>query len=292
MRAECIEKGITPGSPVGELPDLNIYPIGDIGQPIRTHAYSLVSGGAGGAGGVGGGPGNLNASGGGGSSGIYRSGGPTTHFGGAGLGPFDDPYYFGSGAGSAGAAARRAALSRDGVGEDNWMWKTALRVHESNEAFRAMRKGRLLGAAISLDTSKSDHGVLDGGIEETLQVVRDFVDETGAPIPQPDAEDPEFIARKLTRVDEANAALGVYEPHTDSFLCKFSIFEFLHCVLVPLLLYLADRTDTQPTRARMEHTLGHPMITGDKKVGGLAWGVIWVDTVLEAPVDVGGTDQL
>jgi len=243
VRAECVEKGMVPGSLVGELPDLNIYPIGDVGQPIRTHAYSHLSGPSG-TSGVGAGSGNLNA-GGGGSSGIYRSGGPTTHFGGAGLGPFDDPYYFGGGAGSAGAAARRAALSRDGIGEDNWMWKTALRVHESNEAFRGMRKGRLQGAAITLDPPDSDRGAIDGGIEETLRAIRDLVDETGAPIPQPDPGDPEVLARKRRRTDEnAGAALGVYEPHTDSFLY---------------------RADTQPTRARIEHVLGHPMVTGDKK---------------------------
>jgi chromatin structure-remodeling complex protein RSC7 len=245
VRAECIEKGIVPGSLVGELPDLNIYPIGDIGQPIRTHAYSHLSGPSG-TSGVGAGSGNLNAGGGGGSSGIYRSGGPTTHFGGAGLGPFDDPYYFGGGAGSAGAAARRAALSRDGIGEDNWMWKTALRVHESNEAFRGMRKGRLQGAAITLDPPDSDRGAIDGGIEETLRVIRDLVDETGAPIPQPDAEDPEVLARKQRRIDEnAGAALGMYEPHTDSFLCEPSLLALLRglCTYSPI----SSRPSRYPT---------------------------------------------
>lgn len=45
-----------------------------------------------------------------------------------------------------------------------------------------------------------------------------------------------------------------------------------------------DRSDTQPTRARWEalpDDQGKRRVLGGAKVGGGAWGLAWVDTVME-----------
>ena len=198
-RQECVEKGLTPGELVGELPDLNLYPVGDINQPLRTLEERRQAAGGGTAGGTAANSTQLAL----GAGGIYRSGGPTTHFGGPGLGPFDEAHVVGGGLGvSSGiAAARRAALTREGVGEENWMWKTALRVHEANEAFANMRRSRLRPVGLG--------DPVEGGIEGPLRAARDEDDNS---------EDAEL--RKQKWLAGANP-LGAYEPHTDMFHCEY-----------------------------------------------------------------------
>ena len=46
-----------------------------------------------------------------------------------------------------------------------------------------------------------------------------------------------------------------------------------------------DRSDTQPTQARWEaYPDSHQKtVLGGSKVGGAAWGLAWVDTVMETP---------
>ncbi|KAF8323813.1 hypothetical protein DL93DRAFT_2049468, partial [Clavulina sp. PMI_390] len=168
-KQECTEKGNTPGELVGELPDLNIYPVGDVNQPLRTLEERRQAA----AGNVAG-------------SGIYRPGGPTTHFGGQGLGPFDEAHA---------ASARRAALQRDGATEDNWMWKIALHVHEANDGFTSMRKSRLRPIGLG--------DPLEGGVDEPLRVARDE-DDVGE----------DAVAKRAKWLSEDNP-LGTYEPHTD-----------------------------------------------------------------------------
>ena len=41
--------------------------------------------------------------------------------------------------------------------------------------------------------------------------------------------------------------------------------------------------DSQPTRAQFEQLAGGPLITGEKRVGGDAWGVMVVDTEMILP---------
>ncbi|KAF8337046.1 chromatin remodelling complex Rsc7/Swp82 subunit-domain-containing protein [Cantharellus anzutake] len=270
-REDCTAKGITPGDPVGDLPDPNLYPMGDINQPIRTHAQQFAQGAA-----------NANTQNAYGSTGVYRTGGPTTHFGGAGLGPFDDRYYLSlsantsmvgastSGLGTTGGAARRSTLLREGVGEENWIWKVALMVHESNDQYGALRRSRLRGAALSLDPppqredsfGEAQLAVVDGGLEETIQAAREIDHFGETEMVDADPQIVQHLARKRQRLDGENVGLGMYEPHTDMFLY---------------------RADTQPTKARMEQVIGEPSILGGRRVGGLAWGVLKVDAVMETP---------
>ena len=63
--------------------------------------------------------------------GIYRTGGPTTVFGGSGLGPFSDgPIH----------VAKRAMLNREGANEETWMKVMAERTRDANSDWT---KGRL-----------------------------------------------------------------------------------------------------------------------------------------------------
>ena len=254
---------MTPGELVGELPDLNLYPVGDINQPLRTLEERRQAA----AGNVGGGAAVNSAQLALGAGGIYRSGGPTTHFGGPGLGPFDEAHVIGGGLGvSSGiAAARRAALTREGVSEENWMWKTALRVHEANEAFASMRRSRLRPVGLG--------DPVEGGIEDPLRAARDE-----------DENSEEAEQRKRKWLAEGNP-LGAYEPHTDMFHCGCYI---RHAIEAPhdLTTYPhPDRMDTQPTRAKFEHLMGGQLITSEKRVGSEAWGVMVVETVLDVPSD-------
>ena len=63
--------------------------------------------------------------------GLYRTGGPTTVFGGAGLGPYSDgPLNVG----------KKAMLNREGATEENWMFVMAQRTREANSEWL---RGRL-----------------------------------------------------------------------------------------------------------------------------------------------------
>ena len=72
---------------------------------------------------------------GGGGSGLYRTGGPTTVFGGTGLGPFSDGPL---------SAARKSVLTRAGLQEENWMSVIAEHVREAESEWITTRRGALL----------------------------------------------------------------------------------------------------------------------------------------------------
>ncbi|EJD02040.1 uncharacterized protein FOMMEDRAFT_20828 [Fomitiporia mediterranea MF3/22] len=55
--------------------------------------------------------------------GLYRTGGPTTVFGGSGLGPYSDGPL---------NVAKKAMLTREGVSDENWMFVMAQRTREAN----------------------------------------------------------------------------------------------------------------------------------------------------------------
>ena len=46
---------------------------------------------------------------------------------------------------------------------------------------------------------------------------------------------------------------------------------------------MTDRSDTQPTRARWEPLDDGRRVLGGTKAGSQAWGLAWVDTVMESP---------
>ncbi|KAF5350549.1 hypothetical protein D9756_008720 [Leucocoprinus leucothites] len=250
--AEITAKGLSPGDPVGELPDPNAP-----SHSHQTEASALAGSSSAFP------SSNANLAGGGG--GIYRAGGPTTIFGGSGWGPFSDGPL---------NAVRKSLLSRDGVTEENWMWMMASRVQEADDEWARLRKEGRGKEGLSVD------GIVMGGkgtnwtrVDPTPSAadgrtrvnVNDTKAEDGVVVNSGGT----ILAGKkrkapVTLADMNDSdAVGVYEPHSN------------------LILY---RADTQPTRAKWE-SIPDPKrrVLGGTKAGNGAWGLAWVDTVMQLP---------
>ncbi|TFY55332.1 hypothetical protein EVG20_g9359, partial [Dentipellis fragilis] len=176
----------------------------------------------------------------GGGLGMYRAGGPTTLFGGSGLGPYSDGPL---------NAVRKSFLNREGLNEENWMWVAAQRTAEMSAEFSRQRKEMLKPCGgIFGDTTSSellDHAQI---LESSDKRARD------------DAEG-DAGSRKRTKV----LPPGVFEPQTGA------------------VLY---RADTQPTRSRWESVRDEKkQVLGGTKAGNGAWGLAWVDIVMDYPTD-------
>lgn len=89
--------------------------------------------------------------------------------------------------------------------------------------------------------------------------------------------------RKIADLEGGDGAIGVYEPHSNLILCKWMLLSMTiekHW----LTWQSPDRADTQPTRAIWE-PISNPKrrILGGTKAGNGAWGLAWVDTVMQLP---------
>ncbi|KIK68264.1 hypothetical protein GYMLUDRAFT_154083 [Collybiopsis luxurians FD-317 M1] len=183
---------------------------------------------------------------------IYRPGGPTTIFAGSGFGPYSDGPL---------NPVRKALLNRDGVSEENWMWMMATRVREADKRWKKCRNGAVSGAAATtLRTTSRD-------TKEKQQADPDL---------DADMEDGNPPAQKKLKVSSTPILpLGAYEPHTGT---------------------VFFRNDTQPSRSRLE-AVSVPAdslpnsknkrpdsgVLGGTKTGAGAWGLAYVDTVMELP---------
>ena len=180
--------------------------------------------------------------------GIYRTGGPTTVFGGTGLGPFSDgPIH----------VAKRAMLNREGANEETWMKVMAERTRDANSDWT---KGRA-------ESLRPLGGLLSGDKERAR-------DETM------DVDGAEAQRDSITSL----YPIGMYEPHTGIVHCEY--IDFFITFYYLLLINNADRNDTQPSRAHWERAPGsstNRRVLGGTKVGNAAWGLAWVDTVMELP---------
>lgn len=123
----------------------------------------------------------------GGGAGMYRSGGPTTIFGSAGLGPYSDGPL---------NAVRKSLLTRDGLNEENWMHIAAQRTMEASDEWAKLRK-------------------------EALKVCGGILGD-GAPSSPKRTADGELDPRdeKRRREEERDLPFGIYEPHSGIVLCK------------------------------------------------------------------------
>ncbi len=63
-----------------------------------------------------------------------------------------------------------------------------------------------------------------------------------------------------------------------------SVFLF-SCLRVALTARGADRSDTQPTRSRLEVDHTAKPVLGGTKAGNMAWGLAWVDTIMEPRIE-------
>jgi len=248
--AQITAEGIKAGDPVGELPD----PMATIASRVPAQVVHTTGGGAA----------------------IYRPGQPTTIFGGSGLHPYSKEL-LGSGTFM---ISRKAALSREGVDEENWMYEAARRCREADQRFKELRwkslgvvkDGSIVGNLYSW--MKEGEEQIDEGTEGQIPVELDQV-EQGAPMP-PDDAPRSRTSKKRRRLLDDGRVLGVYEAHSG------------------LIHYPRD---TQPTTARWESISSMPpefaspelnpkgkdptKMCGGTGVGVGAWGIAVVRTVLE-----------
>lgn len=176
--------------------------------------------------------------------GMYRAGGPTTIFGGSGWGPYSDGPL---------NAVRKSLLNRDGLHEENWMYVAATRAVEMGEEWSQLRRANL----------KVCGGILgDGDDEDAFGRGRRRQAEDTIDIEMQDDSGTKRRKIEAPGLDRGPLPLGVYEPQTG------------------IVLY---RSDTQPTISRWEPVPGHKPILGGSKAGNAAWGLAWVDTVMELP---------
>jgi chromatin structure-remodeling complex protein RSC7 len=119
---------------------------------------------------------------------MYRAGGPTTIFGGAGFGPFSEGPL---------NAPKKAFYTREGITEENWMFEAAQRTLSASEDFARGRReallacGGVLGATAKAEKKEGDDSETDA-------------------------------AKKRKRGEEL--PLGVYEPHSGVVLCELCSF--------------------------------------------------------------------
>ncbi|TRM67020.1 chromatin remodelling complex Rsc7/Swp82 subunit-domain-containing protein [Schizophyllum amplum] len=109
-KAEAAEKGAKPGDPVADpnppAPAAHLDEAGGLALTSASHPNQTSSGG------------------------IYKTGGPTTIFGSAGLGPFSDGPL---------NAVRKSLLTRDGATEENWMALAAARTRAMDDEWKKWR---------------------------------------------------------------------------------------------------------------------------------------------------------
>jgi chromatin structure-remodeling complex protein RSC7 len=152
----------------------------------------------------------------GGTGGVYRAGGPTTLFGNAGWGPYSDGPL---------NAVRKSLLSRDGVGEENWMYMMASRVADAGQEWTKWRKeGTKVGGGagaeeimssmmggpltrVNGDTSKR-RAIEEEDVEEDEEHLR-----SSAEAVEPTAK------RRKVNFEGDELPVGVYEPHSGLVLC-------------------------------------------------------------------------
>ena len=163
------------------------------------------------------------------SGGIYRSGGPTTLFGGSGWGPYSDGPL---------NAVRKSVLSRDGVTEENWMLMMATRALEAGEEWTKWRKESVMvgggpGAegliprappreederkrkpVVSREEDEGDEDEMEERTDED-----DLKEDEGLTSTTDVNVERVPSTRKRGETDEL--PLGVYEPHSGLVQCEF-----------------------------------------------------------------------
>ena len=224
---EITPLGIKPGDAVGELPDPN----------ATAHSNELSALAAASAANA-----NKSDRAGGGGGGIYRAGGPTTIFGPAGWGPYSDGPL---------NAVRKSLLSRDGVSEENWMYRMATRVAEAGDEWAKWRKeGTKPGGGASAE------GILSGMMGALLPVV---VDEGKRKVVEREDDEGDeeeargsvevvapTVKRRKVGFESKELPLGVYEPHTGLVLCESLILLSSLRFTSPLIRPSRYTTDAEP----------------------------------------------
>lgn len=141
-------------------------------------------------------------------------------FGGSGWGPYSDGPL---------NAVRKSVLSRDGVGEENWMFMMATRVGDASAEWGKLRTeavkvvegvdGLVLGGALMPPTEMNQLGANNKqGIEEANEEEEE--EEGIQDQATVDGEKPILKRRKV----EEGPAVGIYEPHSHTVHCELIAF--------------------------------------------------------------------
>ncbi|KAG8963558.1 hypothetical protein FRC03_002858 [Tulasnella sp. 419] len=276
-REECLEKGLRPGDPVGEVGDNTFGDRDESAIRKQLQATSLASTDR--------------------SSAVYKTGGPTTFFGQAGLGPFAGEM----------SSSRKAALSRDGVTEENWMALASTGVHEANEEYAKMRKQRLYpGGATDATAGTNVASVTSGKPQPSTTSLLATLPRGSTPqikqsersTPAPPTENPPIEEKPISIEGLSLAALRALNLKRPGFtingspikkkpkqMVKVEVDQRVKSVYEPHTGLTHYPVNTQATYSRMELLSGpddsDKFVLGGSLTGSGAWGVAWVDTVAE-----------
>ncbi len=141
--------------------------------------------------------------------GLYRTGGPTTVFGGSGWGPFSEGPL---------NVAKKAMLNREGANEENWMAIMAERTADANAEWSKGRREALksLGGIFDSDMSRSN-------VRPAEAVNPESSKNQGTEDANPKAEvQPTSRRRKTKSSKHTDYPLGIYEPHSSLTHCECS----------------------------------------------------------------------
>ena len=204
---EITARGLKAGDPVGELPDPNATHHSNELSALNATATAAS---------------NKNERGGGGGGGVYRAGGPTTLFGGIGWGPYSDGPL---------NAVRKSILSRDGVGEENWMYMMATRVNDASAEWAKLRKeavkvvegvdGLVMGGALMPPTDASANN--KPAVKEIEEPKEEEEDEKGVQDQALVDGEKSTVKKSLKRKRIERPAVGVYDPHSHTIHCEISV---------------------------------------------------------------------
>ena len=196
---EITARGLKAGDLVGELPDPNAAHHNNELSALNATATAASN--------------KIERGGGGG--GVYRAGGPTTLFGGIGWGPYSDGPL---------NAVRKSILSRDGVGEENWMYMMATRVSDASAEWTKLRKeavkvvegvdGLVMGGALMPPADASAKPAVEE-IEEPKDEVENEDDVQNQALVDGEKKPSVKKRKKFDR-----PAVGVYDPHSHTIHCE------------------------------------------------------------------------
>ena len=162
-------------------------------------------------------------------------------FGGSGWGPYSDGPL---------NAVRKSILSRDGVGEENWMFMMAARVSDASAEWGKLRKealkvvegvdGLVLGGALVPPT---DASTVKQAAEEAEEANEEEEDKEGVQDQaMVDGEQPSVKKRKIGFEIE-RPAVGVYDPHSHTIHCEVAS----HCSIMYVTNFFPFRRSVRYT---------------------------------------------
>lgn len=141
-------------------------------------------------------------------------------FGGSGWGPYSDGPL---------NAVRKSILSRDAVGEENWMFMMATRVSDANAEWSKLRKEALKVEAVDglvLGDANQPNATNKQVAEEIEEANEEEEDEEGVQDQAAvDGEKPPLKKRKV-EFEIEKPAVGIYEPHSHTIHCELPVIIF------------------------------------------------------------------